>query len=141
MKNWKTTFSGAGATIFALLAALATLGPATLGPAYDLLPAEWKPLLAKIGGISALVLFFVKSVNTADAHPTPLPADAARKVVTLLVAGGFLGAGAWLLTGCYPYYEADATTWHVGVTGTHHEVAVAVGRLIGDPNLGAGLAK
>jgi len=31
-----------------------------------------------------------------------------------------------LLTGCLPFYEADATTWKVGITGTHKEVGDAL---------------
>ncbi len=48
-----------------------------------------------------------------------------------------------LLAGCYPFYEADATNWAVGVRGTHQEVADAIRRVI-DPDaqtLGGGFAK
>lgn len=37
------------------------------------------------------------------------------------------------LTGCYPFYEADATNWTVGVRGTHQEVADFVTNIV-DPD-------
>lgn len=89
--NWKTTVSGIGAAIFALVSVLATL-PYELGDAGNIFPPAYKAKIAVVGAIAALMLrvwnsFVQKDRNVtggtiqqdadknvaARQEPTPLP--------------------------------------------------------------------
>lgn len=69
MKNWKTTISGTGAALMAMLGAFAAL-PYSLGEIAAILPPEWKLRITIGGFISAFILRTINSIVQKDATPT-----------------------------------------------------------------------
>lgn len=64
--NWRTTLSGLGTALMGLLTGLAS-APAELGSISTVFPPEWKPLVFKVCGAAAFVLFIIKSLCGKDA--------------------------------------------------------------------------
>jgi hypothetical protein len=63
--NWRTSVSAFGATIMAAIAFIAQMSY-DQGPLSLVFPAEFKPLITKIAGIAALLLFFWNGIRQKD---------------------------------------------------------------------------
>lgn len=67
--NWKTSVSGIGSAIFALLTAVAAL-PYTLGDVATIIPPEYKAKVFTISAIATVALRFWNSVQQKDKSVT-----------------------------------------------------------------------
>jgi hypothetical protein len=65
--NWRTTLTGFGSALTALLAFLAAL-PHELGDVAEIFPPEWKARIAVTGALATAILRIVKSSITKDAR-------------------------------------------------------------------------
>ena len=66
LDNWKTTVSGIGATLFALLGALAAL-PYSLGEIANILPSKHKETIFVVSAAAAAILKVWNSLAQQDA--------------------------------------------------------------------------
>lgn len=67
--NWRTTLTGAGTAVLALIAFLAGLND-QLGDLAGFIPAEWRTRIAVTSAFSAALLKFLNGYVGKDAHVT-----------------------------------------------------------------------